>query len=116
MVQRYLSHGKADLDTAGRRGQRSSKTNRVDIGAYAVEMMLGQPDRIKAKLLGQLGLRDSFVDDASVQRRISALGKQEVAELHMCSCSISLTERRMYHVRPPTALSTRDVCLGGRHS
>src|SRR5215510_13083777 len=83
MVQRYLCHGKADLDTAGHRGQRSSKTNRVDICADAVEMMLCQPYRVKAKLLRQLGLRDGFIDDAYVQRRCTALGKQEVAELHI---------------------------------
>src|SRR5215475_9029730 len=83
MVQRHLCHGKADLDTASHHGQRSSKTNRVDIGADAVEMMLCHPHRIKAKLLGQLGLRDGFIDDAYVQRRFAALGKQEVAELHI---------------------------------
>src|SRR5689334_25237439 len=83
MVQRHLGHGKPDLDTAGHRGQRSSKTNRVDIGADAVEMMLRQPYRVKAKLLRQLGLRDGFIDDAYVQRWIAAFGKQEVAELHI---------------------------------
>src|SRR5262249_28294795 len=82
MVQRRLRHRKSDLDTAGHRGQRRGKADRVDIGADAVEMMLGQPHRVEAKLLGQLGLRDGFIDDAFVKRRFPAFGKQEVAELH----------------------------------
>ena len=53
-----------------------------DIGADAVEMMLGQPHRVKAKLLGQFRLRDRLIDDAFVPRRIAAFRKQEVAELH----------------------------------
>jgi hypothetical protein len=33
MVQRHLRHRKADLDAAGRRGQRSGKADRIDIAA-----------------------------------------------------------------------------------
>jgi hypothetical protein len=45
-------------------------------------MVLGQPHRVKAKLLGQLRLRDRLIDDAFIPRRIAAFRKQEVAELH----------------------------------
>src|SRR5215475_12292551 len=54
VVQRHLRYGKADLDTAGHRSQRSGKADRVNVGADAVEMMLGKPHRVKAKLLGEL--------------------------------------------------------------
>src|SRR6476469_6607965 len=45
-------------------------------------MVLGQPHRVKAKLLGELRLRDGLIDDAFIQLRIAAFRKQEVAELH----------------------------------
>src|SRR5215469_3944564 len=82
MIRPLLILSSSEICSARRIGWRSGKADRVNVGANAVEMMLGQPHRVKAKLLGQLGLRDGFIDNAFVQRWFAAFGKQEVAELH----------------------------------
>ncbi len=83
VVQRDLRDGEADLDAAGRGGQRGGKAERIDVGADAVEMVLGQPQGVEAKLLRQPGLGDGLVDHALVLSRVAAFREQEIAEFHV---------------------------------
>src|SRR5438067_9512654 len=45
-------------------------------------MMLAEPDDIDAELVRQHRLAQGLVDDDTVARRIAAIGKQKIAELH----------------------------------
>src|SRR5215471_6482405 len=64
------------------------KADRVHIGANAVEMMLGEPNHIDAELVGKPGLPQGLVDDGAVAPGVTAIRKQEIADLHdNTSCS-----------------------------
>src|SRR5947209_18291959 len=51
VVQGHLRHREADLDASGARRNSRGKGHGVNIGAAAIEMMLGQPDGIEAQLV-----------------------------------------------------------------
>ena len=93
VVQRHLRHGETDAGARGRHRQSGGEGDGVDIGADAVEMMLGQPDHVIAELVRKARLPKGFVDDPGVIRRGSALGKQEVGEFHptpLRGCGVSI--------------------------
>jgi hypothetical protein len=81
-VQCHLCHREADLGVGGRARQSGGECNRIDIGANAVEMMLGQPDRVVAQTVGEQRFLERLVDDAGVVRRGAAFGEQEVGDFH----------------------------------
>ncbi len=82
VVQRHLQDREADFAVPGGGGERASKGDRVGIGADAVEMMLGQPDRVDAQFVGEPGFAQGLVDHDPVALGIAAVGKQEIAEFH----------------------------------
>ena len=55
MVERGLKDRETDLDATGGSAQRSGERRRIDIGAIAIEVMLGEEHSVGAKLLRQLG-------------------------------------------------------------
>ncbi len=82
VMERGLRHREADQGTVRGNGNRGGEAHRIDIGANAVEMVLGEPDRIEAEGVGEPCLRQSLLDHRAVLRRIAALGKQKVADPH----------------------------------
>src|SRR5437870_3825063 len=82
MMQRDLRHREPDPDPAGACSDGGRERYRVDIGTVAVEVVLGQPDRIQAEPVRRLRLLERFPDDLAVPLGLAALGKQEVAESH----------------------------------
>ena len=59
----------------------SREGDRIHIGANAVEVMLGQPDRVDAEPVAELRLGNGFADNAAVVVRTFGGGEDEVAEL-----------------------------------
>src|SRR6516165_9652824 len=82
MMQRGLHDGKPDLAAPGRGGERTGESDRVDIGADPVEMVLGEPNHIDAELVGQPGFTQCLVDDSAVPLGVAAVRKQKIAEFH----------------------------------
>jgi len=82
VVQRGLRHREADADPPGRHRQGGGEGDRIDVGAVAVEMVLGEPDCVEAERVGEARLRQRLLDHHPIARRIAALGEQEVAEFH----------------------------------
>ena len=87
MMKCRLHNRKADLALPRRRRQCAGKGDRVDIGAYAVEMMLGEPDHVDPELVGEPGLVQRLVDHDAVPFGIAAIREQEIAEFHRPSSS-----------------------------
>src|SRR5215472_12849893 len=81
-MQGRLHDREPDLAASRRRRERARKGDRVDIGADAVEMVLGEPDHIDPELVGQPGFAQRLVDDGAVPLGIAAVRKQEIAEFH----------------------------------
>ena len=82
MMQRHLRHSETDFRMMRRGRQRGGETDRIDIGADAVEMMLRQPDDVEAQFVGQFRLTQGFVDHARVIGRGRGLREQEVGNAH----------------------------------
>jgi len=80
MMQRDLRHGEANPDLSGACGDRGRERHTVDVGTVAVEVVLGQPDRIEAEPVRRLRLIERLPDDGTILLRVAALGEQEVAE------------------------------------
>ena len=90
MMQRHLRHREADLRALRGGRQRGGETDRIDIGADAVEMMFREPDHVEAEFIGQSCLAQGLVDDLAVARGVTAFREQEVAELQaalLCQAS-----------------------------
>jgi hypothetical protein len=77
MMKCRLHNRKADLALPRRRRQYAGKGDRVDIGAYAVEMMLGEPDYVDPEFVGQPCLAQRLVDHDAVAFGVAAIGKQK---------------------------------------
>ena len=75
MVQRHLRHREADLDTLGARGERRGERHGIDVGADAVEMVLGQPEHLHAERITEARLAQRLLDDLLVHRGVHRRGK-----------------------------------------
>ena len=87
MVQRHLRHREADLDALGARGERGGERHGIDVGADAVEMVLGQPQHLHAERVAEARLAQRLLDDLLVHRGVHRRRKQEVAEFHQRTLS-----------------------------
>jgi hypothetical protein len=94
MMERHLRHREADADALGAGGQRGREGDGIDVGADAVEVMLGEPQHLHAQLVAEPPLTERLLDDAPVLVGVGGGGEQEVAELHARSSHAAIS-------RPP---------------
>jgi hypothetical protein len=66
MVERQLHDRESDPDPFGAHRDSRGEQQRVVVDAFAGEIMLGQPDVAKPKLLGEAHLLDLLVDPNSI--------------------------------------------------
>ena len=98
MTKCRLHNRKADLAMPRRSRQCAGNRDRVDIGTYAVEMMLGEPDHVDPELVGEPSLAQRLVDHDAVAFGVAAIRKQEVAESHVTL----IRRRRLRRIRIKT--------------
>ena len=82
VVERHLCDGEADPGVVYGRGEGGSEADRVDVGADAVEVVLGEPDGVEAEGVGEAGFFYRLLNDAAVIGGVAAFGEEEVAEFH----------------------------------
>ena len=82
LPQRHLDHGKADADALGAHGERGGERNGVRVDALAREVVLGEPDPVKARRLGKRGLLELLEDRARVVLRRRGVCERQPAESH----------------------------------
>ena len=63
MMESQFHNGESDLEMGGPGGHGGAQHQRVRMGGGAVEMVLGQPDRVHADLFCQNDLVQGAVDD-----------------------------------------------------
>src|SRR5262249_22259772 len=54
----------------------------IDVGADAVEVVLGEPEHVHAERIAQLRFLQRLLDDALIVRRVHRGRKQKIAEAH----------------------------------
>ena len=85
VMQRHLCDSETNLDVFRRHRERRREVDRIHIGAIAVEMMLGKPQRFHAELVAEPGFCQGLVDDLAVFFGNLRLRKKKVTELHVAS-------------------------------
>ena len=78
VVERHLCDGEADPGVLYGRGEGSSEADRVDVGADAVEVVLGEPDGVEAEGIGEAGFFYRLLNDAAIIGRVAAFGERKL--------------------------------------
>src|SRR5437867_126783 len=81
-MQRHLGDGEADVDLLRAGGKRGGEADGIDVGADAVEVVLGEPEHLHAERIAQLCFAQRLLDDSLIVRRVHRGRKQESAESH----------------------------------
>ena len=82
VVQGHLGDGEADVDLLRAGGKRGGEGDGIDVGADAVEVVLGEPEHVHAEVIAQLRFVQRLLDDPLIVRRVHRAREQEVAESH----------------------------------
>jgi hypothetical protein len=70
------------LDLLRGGGKRGGEGDGIDVGADAVEVVLGEPEHIHAERVAQLCFVQRLLDHALIVRRVHRGREQEIAESH----------------------------------
>ena len=84
MMERHLRDREPDVDALGAAGERRGECHRIDVGADAVEVVLGEPQHLHPELVAKLRFTQRFLDDPVILIRLHRGGEEEVAEFHVC--------------------------------
>src|SRR5262249_2692454 len=82
VTQRKVDHREAEADARGPRGDHAGEGNRVAVDALAREVVLGEPDAVKARGLREARLFDLLVDGGIVPLRGGRESERQPAESH----------------------------------